>query len=309
MSDIVKVKILSIIVSYNGAAWLTECLRTLQNSDYRTDIFVVDNHSSDTSQNIIADLLVEDQYIFLQQNLGFGQANNIGLKQAIEKKYDYVFLLNQDTRIEKDCLEKLVAAHLKDSSFALISPWHYDYVGNGNEIYFNDYVLNQYTDDVQTKRELNDQNKIYNSSFVHAAAWFLPLKTLQDVGGFDPLFFYTGEDNDYVQRMHFKSKKIGILSSAIIMHKGSNTGLVDPELNKAHFRNTTLLKLKYPTSSLAGAFCLFAKNAIGIFYAKTFSKTSVKTRMEAKVYSDIFLQLSTIIKSRAEQKKRQAYLN
>jgi GT2 family glycosyltransferase len=59
---------------------------------------------------------------------------------------------------------------------------------------------------------------IYNLNFIHAAAWFLPLKTIEKIGGFDPLFFHYGEDNNYCQRVGFHNIKIGVTPKTKIYH-------------------------------------------------------------------------------------------
>ena len=104
-------KILSIIVSYNGEYLIKRCISHLFNSSVLSDILIIDNFSTDTTIKIIEKLIEDNPNLYLhknQSNIGFGQACNIGLKYALDKKYDYVLLLNQDVYIDKNTISLLL---------------------------------------------------------------------------------------------------------------------------------------------------------------------------------------------------------
>ena len=61
--------------------------------------------------------------------------------------------------------------------------------------------------------------EIYPITFVNAAGWLITRKCFEEVGGFDPLFFMYGEDEDFCHRSIFHGYKIGIVPSATILHK------------------------------------------------------------------------------------------
>ncbi len=44
---------------------------------------------------------------------------------------------------------------------------------------------------------------VYDFNFISAAAWLLPINTLKMIGGFDPIFFHYGEDENYCQRIKY----------------------------------------------------------------------------------------------------------
>ena len=89
-------KILTIIVTYNGMKWLDRCLGSLRESSLKTDVVAVDNGSTDGTPEYIAANFPEVQLHCTGENLGFGRANNVGLQKAVAEGYDYVYLLNQD---------------------------------------------------------------------------------------------------------------------------------------------------------------------------------------------------------------------
>ena len=86
-------KVLVIIVSYNFERWIDRCLNSLRHSEYPIDVLVIDNGSKDQTIQRIKNDFPEIRLIESPENLGFGKANNIGMKIALEEGYQYVFLL------------------------------------------------------------------------------------------------------------------------------------------------------------------------------------------------------------------------
>ena len=119
-------KIAAVIPVYNGRKYLPDCLDSLQNQTLLLDqIIIVDNASTDGSREFLDSLKVKDskfKIILNQKNLGFAAACNQGIIEALNGKVDYIFLLNQDTVCEKDCLEKLLETAEKQDNFFALQP-------------------------------------------------------------------------------------------------------------------------------------------------------------------------------------------
>lgn len=94
-----------IIVSYNVRQYLKNCLLTVKkaSAEIHCEIFVIDNHSSDGSQEMLRKEFPELNLIFNDTNRGFSAANNQGI---IAAKGKFVLLLNPDTTISDDCFIK-----------------------------------------------------------------------------------------------------------------------------------------------------------------------------------------------------------
>lgn len=208
-----------IIVTYNGMKWIDECLSNLINSSIPLTLIVVDNCSNDETVNHIKKNYKEIILLEQKRNLGFGLANNIGISYATREKTDYFFLLNQDAFVEKDTIKDLVNAAYKNPQYGIISPIQLDYKGKLLETYFFKFMSNDksrtFYSDFVLKNKLEE---IYNIDFVQAAAWFIPVTTIKKIGGFDPIFFHYGEDDNYCQRVLFHNLKIGVISNAYIRH-------------------------------------------------------------------------------------------
>ena len=109
-----------VIVSHNTTSYFRSCLKTLKkniSNKISYEVIVVDNASS---ENEIKDLktIKGITVIFLKDNIGFGRANNKGIKQA---KGKYILLLNPDTKILNNSIEKLFG-FIKTHSYSFIGP-------------------------------------------------------------------------------------------------------------------------------------------------------------------------------------------
>ncbi len=296
-------KVFVIVVTYNGMQWIDKCFFSLTQSTIPVHIIAIDNASSDGTCTVIKDKYANVELIKTGSNLGFGKANNIGLKKAIQSNADYVFLLNQDAWVKEDSIEKLIQHLEQNNSYSLISPFHYNYDTKGTEYYFEEFVLKHYTKAYSA--ESAKYTSIFETEFIHAAAWMLPLKTILNVGGFDELFKHTGEDNDFIQRLHYKKLKAGIVTDAIVYHKGTNANLANAGNNYNYHLNTALLKLKNPSASKSGALLLFFNNA----FKNIFIKKNEESVQQKNICWHVLKNIFNIIRSRKEQLKSNAYLN
>ncbi len=201
-------RVLIIIVTYNAVRWTQKCLSSIDMARY--DVIVVDNASSDETCAIIREEYPQVHLVESNENLGFGRANNIGLRYAIEQGYDYVFLFNQDAWLLPDTIEKLVVQQQSHPEYWIISPLQMHPSTNGIERQFAVYLRNEGIE--------QSSEGLHSIDFTNAAAWLLPIKCVKTIGGFDPIFPHYGEDNDYVNRVHARGKKVGVLMNAKMYH-------------------------------------------------------------------------------------------
>lgn len=206
-------KVCTIIVSYNFEKWLHTCLLSLRNSSIISTVLVIDNASSDKTCDIISKEFPEVILLRNQKNLGFGKANNIGMRYALDNNFDYIFLLNQDAWVEPDTIEKLIKASTENPEFGIISPIHLNGTGEKLDFGFSDYSGLRSKEDTA-----NLPNKITSCKFINAAMWFIPISVVKKVGGFAPIFPHYGEDVNYGQRVRNEQYKIGFVKDAFAYH-------------------------------------------------------------------------------------------
>lgn len=209
------IEVFVIVVTYNSLPWIDTCLRSC--GEYK--IIIVDNNSSDQTISHVKSNFPSVHLLPQNGNLGFGQANNIGIKYALEQGAEYVFLLNQDAYLQEGCIETLIETHKKNITYGILSPIHLNGQGNRLDRNFSNYINytanpDFYSDFVLKKPLL----EIYEVPFVNAAGWLLSRDILEKVGGFDPIFFHYGEDDNYCQRARFHGFKIGVVPTTFLYH-------------------------------------------------------------------------------------------
>lgn len=117
-----------VLVNWNGWKDTTACVLSCMSLDHpRFDVIVVDNGSTDSSVTELRKLEAAT-IIEAGRNLGFAGGNNLGIAEALKRGASYVWLLNNDTVVEKDSLSALVDALETDRSIGMV----------GSKIYFSD---------------------------------------------------------------------------------------------------------------------------------------------------------------------------
>src|SRR4051812_45581137 len=112
-------KVSVIIPNWNGAHLLKDCLTSLQKQTFKDfELIIVDNGSKDDSLNIIKNIYPKADVIKLEKNIGFSPAVNLGIEKA---KGDFIFMLNNDTKVESKALEILVTTAKKHPEVGMVT--------------------------------------------------------------------------------------------------------------------------------------------------------------------------------------------
>lgn len=243
--------VLTVIVTYNGSKWIEKCISSLLNSSTVTDILVIDNLSNDNTLEIISNNFRSIELLKLNENIGFGKANNIGLKKFLRYKYEYVFLLNQDAWVETNTIGELIEIQKKNTNYGILSPFQISGDCRKIDNNFSKYILTEISSDLISDLFFGRPLKeVYEASFINAAIWLISRDCIERVGGFDPLFKQYGEDNDYAKRALINGYKIGVCPKILGYHDRPQTIDVKQYWDKNRILGNRLLKLKDPNNPL-----------------------------------------------------------
>ena len=213
-----------IIVTYNAMRWAERCFSSLRSSSVPVQCIVVDNGSTDGTQQYISTHFPEVDFIQSPQNLGFGKANNKGIEKAYEKGADFFYLMNQDAWIFPDTFSRLLEVYNTypdKTELGILSPMHMDGSEKKLDIFFERYLArNTHTNRIFSDSFSGSLKNYYEIDFVNAAHWLLPKTTIEEIGGFNPYFFHYSEDYEYVQRIAFFRKKIIVCPGSRVVHDG-----------------------------------------------------------------------------------------
>ena len=210
-----------IIVNYNGKDLLKACLESIKNQTFQSlEIIVIDNSSSDGSVEFIKSAYPDVKIIPLQRNIGFGGANNAGLKEA---SGDYIMLLNNDTEADRECIRNLyetMEAHpevgICASKMIVYGQGIIDSAGDGFSSNLKCYKRGEgLSSDLYAKEEY-----VFGAC---AGAALYRKKMIEEIGFFDESFFLIHEDSDLNCRAQIAGWKVLYVPNAVVHHKVRST--------------------------------------------------------------------------------------
>ncbi len=215
---------LSIVVpNYNGIGYLKECLETIKNQDcsFNMEVIVVDNGSTDGSVDYIKEKHPQTVIIENSENLGFSRAINQGIKAS---NSDYVFLLNNDTALEPECISKLTECMGKDESiFAVASKMvQYDDRGKLDDA-GDEYTILGWARKVGEGKSPSSYSQPRETFSACAGAALYRRNVFDRIGYFDENFFAYMEDVDISYRARIHGFKCIYCPGAIVYHRTSAT--------------------------------------------------------------------------------------
>ncbi|AUD05746.1 glycosyltransferase family 2 protein [Spirosoma pollinicola] len=215
-----------ITLNFNQAELTCALLESIQRLSYPAiEVIVVDNNSEEDPTELIRKRNFKDiKVIVTDKNLGFAGGNNVGIRQA---KGDYVLLLNNDTEVTPDLIERLLEPFEHDTTLGVTCP-KIRYFQEPTVIQYAGYTpLNQYTGQAWSIGSHQEDIGQFNTSgitpFAHGAAMMVKREVLERAGLLPELYFLYYEELDWCCRIIQAGYKIYYQSSALVFHKESMT--------------------------------------------------------------------------------------
>jgi len=220
--------------------WIERTMSSIRNLNEKYETIVIDNNSQDDTVQFIEKNYPEIILLKEDKNHGFGKANNIGIKKAINEGADNVFLLNQDAYLEPDTIEKLVKVLDMNEKIGVASPIHLNGEGTALDKLFSFYVAPKLVNTpclFMSDLYVNTIKPYYEINFVNAAAWLIKKECIEKVGLFDSLFYHYGEDVNYCQRLNYHQLTLAIVPESKIYHDRGDRVIKKDVSQKFKFRS------------------------------------------------------------------------
>ena len=254
-----------IIVNYNVKEFLQNLIHSIEkaSSNLKKEIIIIDNASDDGSVDFIREKFPQIKLIANQKNLGFGKANNIGLKEATGK---FILLINPDTIVAEDTFEKMIKFFELNPSAGLAGckilnpdgtlqlacrrsfpgPWtSFTKVTGLSSLFPNSRIFARYN------LTYLDENQTYEVDAISGSFMMMRKEVYEKVGGFDEQFFMYGEDLDLCYRIQKDGFKVYYVHSTQIIHyKGESTKRSSFDETKVFYSAMHLFVKKHLSSSL-----------------------------------------------------------
>jgi GT2 family glycosyltransferase len=306
-------KVIVIIVTFNGLKYIASCIENIKKSSYPIDVVIVDNASNDGTPEFIERNYPEYILFRLRENIGFGKANNIGIKWALNNGCEFVFLLNQDVYVEEKTIEELVSVHKNFPQYGILSPIQLN--GQGSlDVQFAYYISVQNDYEILSDLVLSKELKqVYDVSFVNAAIWTISRRCLETVGLFNPIFFLYGEDDNYIYRCFYHKFKVGIVPRSYGIHDRNQIVHEDEimDFKKVLSKNNAwiLSTLCNINDKFISAFIDVMKSFLKLAIIGIVSGNSRKIILAFNMPCTVFRQLIPIMKSRKESRNSGAFMS
>lgn len=294
-----KYKVAVIIVNWNGITDTIACLKSLEKVALGGNTLltiVVDNGSTNDSVSVIKKQFPKVTLIENSTNLGFTGGNNVGMNYALEKNVDLIWLLNNDTIVDKNVLsftksfdDTSVGAAGCKIYFAPDHEYHHDrytpgergrvfWYAGGLVDWNNMYASHRGVDEV----DHGQYDKEEETPFITGCSLVVRSDVVRTVGMLDDSYFLYLEDLDWNLRIQKAGWKTMYVPSSIVWHvNAGSSGRPGNPLHEYYFtRNRLLLGMRY--APFRTKFALAREGVRFMFMASAIRKKAVTDWMRGR---------------------------
>jgi len=226
-----------ILVNWNCLEYTEQCLASIRDTarDIDYEVIVVDNDSADAPCQSLADNFPWIQLVLSNTNIGFGQANNLGVRQSMGRK---LLFLNPDTLVLGDALKKMQSAldaapqggaigcRLLNPDWSLQATCVQPFPTILNQLLALSWLQRRWPAlPIWGKQALysTEPHIVHEVDFVSGAAIMVHREVFEKVGGFSPEYFMYAEEVDLCRTIHRAGYKVLHTSDARIIHFGGQS--------------------------------------------------------------------------------------
>ncbi len=205
-----------IVLNWNGWRDTVSCLVALERLEYpRREVIVVDNGSTDGSVDHIRAAFPTVRLLEAEVNLGFSGGCNLGIRDALDRGFDYVWLLNNDAKADPTALSALVETAEADPRIGATGSviYHMDRPDTVQE--WGGGRVNLWSGRMRIMTAPSEPNCLSGCSLLIRA------KVLERAGPLDERFFLYWEDTDLSLRIRKLGYRLAVAPASHVHHRGS----------------------------------------------------------------------------------------
>lgn len=280
-------KITAVVVTRNRVELLKRCIESLISQNYTLfEIVIIDNASTDDTQNYLKniqnDSLIPLKYSRLNENIGGAGGFSYGMKIAMDKKPDWIMLLDDDAEPKNNYISELMKYHqLNINCGCLIGT---EFVGNTDQRAYGGRrrIINW-----NNLKEICIKEDEYNKEFFHIdtavfVGFTVSRTVVEKIGYPDADFFIYYDDTEYSLRIR-KITDIICVPSARINHRSDFKKDILEEGQKEWrrlylFRNNLVIKKRFIKGSFYRHFSMFYSLIHEVFHILKTSKKTINQK-------------------------------
>lgn len=227
----------AVVLHFGSSSITWNCLQSLRNSDYpRLKVLLVDNDPLHRFPLRFASQLKNVEVLDPLGNLGYSAACNTGIREALLRGADFVWLLNNDTVVKSRSLTSMLEVAQADAKVAVVGSslfhWHDRdklQAWGGGTINFLTGLPSHLK-----KRRLQDLD------YICGASMLIRSRTLRDVGLLDEGFSFYWEDVDLCYRMRLNGWKLAVADESVVFHFESASSSFQSTFYDYHFSASSI---------------------------------------------------------------------
>lgn len=253
MSESGMERVAVIILNWNGEKLLQEFLPSVVRNTNKElgKVYVVDNHSTDRSQEVMRDEFPEVAWIPFDENYGFAAGYNRAIEQI---ESEYVVLLNSDVEVAEKWLEPLVTMLDDCAEIAAVQPKikayrdknKFEYAGACGgymDKYGFPFCRGRILD--VTEEDHGQYDNVTDVSWCSGAAFFIRRDIYRKAGGLDERFFAHMEEIDLCWRIRNMGHRLSVNPASVVYHLGGGSlPMNHPKKLYLNYRNNLLMLYK-----------------------------------------------------------------
>jgi GT2 family glycosyltransferase len=259
-----------IILNWNGWQDTVECVDSCRKLTYPNfRILLVDNGSTDGSEGLLRERFPDLEFIQTGANLGFAGGNNVGMKYALDKGADYVWLLNNDTVVDGDALAELVRVAASGEKTGIVGSKIY-YLAEPRKIWFAGGIWRT-NKSYASHRGLNDvdagqYNEVCEVDYITGCSLLIKSRVIRDIGMMNEEYFLYWEEIDWNAAAARRGWKIVYVPRSMVWHRVSSSLQQQGYLqNRYTIRNCLRFFRRYEPARLLPLFCYIGFDAVKFY--------------------------------------------
>jgi GT2 family glycosyltransferase len=203
-------RVLGIVLNYNGRDLTLQTVESLLGSDYpELELLVIDNGSTDGSEQAVAERFPQVRNLRTVDNLGISGGLNLGFRYGLEQGFDYLMPMNNDIEVDESMLTELVRLAESEPGAGAVGPKCYYFFGDRRRIWSAGGHL-RFREAITRERGMGrlDRGQFDRDEpvdYVNGACMLIRRQSMIDTGLWDPAYQVSVEDADWCVRM----KRVG----------------------------------------------------------------------------------------------------
>jgi GT2 family glycosyltransferase len=219
-----------VLVNWQDEEQTLQCARTLRSwQTLKPELLVVDNQSTKASCNRLRRELTTDEVICSHINRGYAGGNNLGIGRALEKKKDYILLLNTDAEISEAGVTLLLERLKTYPDISILGPVVFEHRKNHVHCLIGgrDIARHQNTRIVAEPNGLKSVTgyPLHEVDYVLGTVFLTRRSLFEEIGLLDEQFFFSGEIPDFCKRARNEGHKACTDLEASAYHNTNKTPL------------------------------------------------------------------------------------